>query len=59
MIRVRKRTALARIGTVKIALGRGAVVGRGNDLFPNQSLEIKDVHVCDHSTFSHKTAALG
>lgn len=44
---------LARVGTVKIALGRGAIVGRSGDLFPNQSLEIKDIHVRDHFTFGH------
>jgi hypothetical protein len=54
-----EKPALTRIGTVKISLGRRAVVGRGDDLFPNQSLEIKDVHVCDHATFGHETAALG
>jgi hypothetical protein len=49
---------LARIGTVKIALGRGAVIGGGNDSFPNQSLEVKDIHISDHSTFGHETTAL-
>ena len=51
--------ARTRIGTVKISLGRRAVIGRSDDLFPNQSLEVKDVHVCDHPTFGYKTAALG
>jgi hypothetical protein len=50
---------LARIGTVKIALGGGAVIGGGNNPFPNQSLEVKDIHICDHSTFGHETTALG
>ena len=47
------------IGAVEIALDRSVIVRGSNDLFPNQGLEIKDVHVCDHSTWGHKTAALG
>jgi hypothetical protein len=43
---------------VKIALGRGAVIGGGNDSFPNQSLEVKDIHISDHSTFGHETTAI-
>jgi hypothetical protein len=50
---------LTRIGAVEIALGRGAIVRGSNDLFPNEGLEVKDVHVCDHSTFCDKTATLG
>ena len=51
-------TILARIGAMKITLGRGAVIGRSRDLFPNQSLEVKDIHICDHSAFGHETTAL-
>jgi hypothetical protein len=49
---------LARIGAMKITLGRGAVIGGSSDLFPNESLEVKDIHICDHSAFGHETTAL-
>jgi hypothetical protein len=52
------RPLLTGIGAVKISLGRRAVVGGSDDLFPNQSFEIKDIHVRDHPAFGHKTAAL-
>jgi hypothetical protein len=50
---------LAGIGAMKITLGRGAVIGGSSDLFPNKSLEVKDIHICDHSAFGHETTALG
>ena len=43
---------------MEITLGRGAVIGGSNYPFPNQSLEVKDIHICDHSTFGHETTAL-
>jgi hypothetical protein len=52
-------TILARIGAMKITLGRGGVIGGSSDLFPNQSLEVKDIHICDHSAFGHETTSLG
>ncbi len=54
-----RTTILARIGAMKITLGRGAVIGGSSDLFPNQSLEVKDIHICDHSAFGHETTTLG
>ena len=54
-----RTTTLARIGAMKIALGGGAVIGGSNDFFPNQCLEVKDIHICDHSAFGHETTALG
>ena len=50
---------LARIGAMKITLGRGAVIGWSSDLLPNQSFEVKDIHIGDHSAFGHETTALG
>jgi len=52
-------TILARIGAMKVTLGRGTVIGGCSDLFPNESLEVKDIHICDHSAFGHETTALG
>jgi hypothetical protein len=52
-------TILARIGAMKITLGWGGVIGGSSDLFPNQSLEVKDIHICDHSAFGHETTSLG
>ena len=55
----RGTAVLTRIGAVVIALGRGAIVRGSNDRFPNQSFEIEDGHVGDHSTFGPTTTALG
>jgi hypothetical protein len=53
-----RTTILARIGAMKITLCRGAVIGGSSDLFPNQSLQVEDIHIRDHSAFGHETTAL-